>query len=181
METFSWPPRPEGHTPDLTGTPGEPWLTRQAIAILEARVKWDDVVLEYGSGASTIWFAKRVSTVHTIEHDPAWGTMVMNAMAAEGVENAFLWAASMAEDFKDYVEQGRRIAEIDRPSIVLVDGRRRVRCVKAVVPFVPLGGCIILDNAERPNYKEVHDLLKDWDVERTDNGLWRTDIFTRRV
>jgi hypothetical protein len=41
--------------------PDVPWLTRQAVEILEDWLKPGYVGLEWGSGRSTLWFARRVS------------------------------------------------------------------------------------------------------------------------
>lgn len=52
--------------------PGLPWLTRDAIELLEQLIKPTDVLLEFGSGRSTIWFAQRCRRVISIEHHPHW-------------------------------------------------------------------------------------------------------------
>ena len=181
MESFRWPPRPEGHTPDKTGRPDEPWLTRDAITRLEGIVGFTTVVLEFGSGASTIWFAKRSARVESIEHDGDWHRRVVEAARYENVTTAFLYHVPSDGNFSMYIEKGREIAERLAPGLLVVDGRCRVRCIKAVAPLMPVGAHIVLDNAERPRYEEAHNLLAEsWLVEQTTNGLWRTDIFTRK-
>lgn len=179
-EGMTWPPRPEGHTPDKTGKPDEPWLTRNAITFLEKVLHRGMRILEYGAGGSTLWFAKRVSWVNSIEHDRIWADLVAATMKRECVLNVGLHHVPAGNDFEDYVEFGRMLGQKPRLfDMIVVDGRRRVRCIKAIAEFVVNDGFIVLDNAERPNYAEAHEFLKDWFVKRTSNGIWRTDIFRK--
>jgi putative heme iron utilization protein len=48
--------------------PNWPWLTKEAILLLERLLRPDDIGLEFGSGRSTIWFAERVEKLISIEH-----------------------------------------------------------------------------------------------------------------
>lgn len=178
--TCYWPPRPPDHTIDKTGAPDEPWLTRDAITFLGEKVHDGMRVLEYGSGASTIWFAKRAAQVDAIEHDYSWYQRVACAISNDRIQNAMIHSISDANDFEDYVQLGRRLCiGRDGFDLIVVDGRRRVRCIKAVAEFVRPGGMIVLDNAERPHYQEAQDFLSSWFVKRTSNGLWRTDLFRK--
>jgi hypothetical protein len=186
MEENFWPPRPDGHTPDKTGRPDEPWLTRDAITRLEdilreLSLRGPSYVLEFGSGASTIWLAKRASWIASIEHDQEWSLRVLKAISEEKILNSFPYWIPCDNDFHFYVQEGVRLATAHPPELLLVDGRRRVRCVKAIAPLMGPGSYLVLDNAERPDYAEAHKFLaNDWTVEPTTNGLWRTDIFRKK-
>lgn len=177
---MNWPPRHDTHTPDKTGKPDEPWLTRDAITFLEKTLHGGQRVLEYGCGASTIWFSKRAISVDSVEHDRPWFDKVVLALQQERVQNVGLHHVPWDNDYEDYVQAGRILGLKNRGfDLVVVDGRRRVRCVKAIAEFVAPDGYLILDNAERENYAEAHEFLKSWFVKRTTNGIWRTDIFRR--
>lgn len=172
-----WPNRPTWHTPDKTGRPDEPWLTRDAIGLLDKTLHRGTRVLEYGAGASTIWLARRVSWVDSVEHERPWVDLVLEKMREGNVQNARVHHVPLEGDFEKYVTFGRELhATFD---LALVDGRQRVRCIKAIVDCIYRGGLLVLDNAERPKYAEAHEFLRDWQVERTDNGIWRTDIFRK--
>ena len=177
---MNWPARHKYHTPDKTGRPDEPWLTRDAITFLEKTLHGGQRILEYGCGASTIWFAKRALMVDSIEHDQGWFNQVSTAIQAEHVTNARLHHVPCADDYLHYVQMGRALGLKNRGfDIVIVDGRRRVKCIKAIAELVAPDGLIVLDNAERLIYQEGHQFLEDWFVKRTTNGIWRTDIFRR--
>ena len=177
---MNWPPRPNYHTYDKTGKPDEPWLTRDAIIFLEQTLNGGQRVLEYGCGASTIWFSKRALSVESIEHDRGWFEKVVLALQQEHVKNVSLHHIPWDNDYENYVQAGRILGAKSRGfDVVIVDGRRRVKCVKAIAEFVAPDGMIVLDNAERMIYEPAHKFLSDWFVKRTSNGIWRTDIFRR--
>lgn len=54
------------------GHPDDPWLNPAAIRLLESLLRPADLGAEFGSGRSTIWFAKRVAALTSVEHDERW-------------------------------------------------------------------------------------------------------------
>ena len=50
----------------------EPWLTSNAVSFLSCYICSSDVGLEWGSGRSTIWFAKKVKQLTSIETNEVW-------------------------------------------------------------------------------------------------------------
>lgn len=180
----NWPDRPNGHTPDKTGHPWEPWLTREAIGILERRLTKTMKLFEFGSGASTIWYAKRCLFVDAVEHDPVWSRRVSRAIVDSGIRNACVFLESPDNEYAAYLASARENLESRGPKfgpydVVVVDGRERVRSVRIAAPNVPPGGLLVLDNAERERYAEVRTILSGWEVQETSNGIWRTDIYTK--
>ena len=49
-----------------------PWYSYSMIAFLSDKVRPDMRVFEYGSGYSTLWWARRVAHVTSCEHDQYW-------------------------------------------------------------------------------------------------------------
>ena len=49
-----------------------PWCTYSFIKFIEPRLKKDFKVFEYGSGNSTLWYAKRVAEITSVENDFGW-------------------------------------------------------------------------------------------------------------
>ena len=70
---------------------GYPWLTLGAIVALEQYIfKTDPVpkrVLEFGSGGSTIFFARRAEFVQSIETDRNWMPRTADAIRLHGLED----------------------------------------------------------------------------------------------
>jgi len=49
-----------------------PWYTYCVINFIESRINKEMNVFEYGSGNSTIWWAERVNSVVSCEHNKKW-------------------------------------------------------------------------------------------------------------
>ncbi len=116
-----------------------PWFTFPAIKFLNALDLSQTRVLEYGSGASTEYWAHRVRSVASVENDRDWAARV----AEKGLPNA---EAIVEERPADYAAAGRHFGgEFD---VVLIDGIERRACAEAALTLVAGHGMIILDNAD---------------------------------
>src|SRR5438874_4881676 len=49
-----------------------PWMPYRAARALNRIITREMRVLEFGSGGSTVWLARRAGSVHSIEHEIAW-------------------------------------------------------------------------------------------------------------
>ena len=131
--------------------PGLPWLTQTANAILPDYLLPTDVGLELGSGRSTLWFAQRVASLTSIEHNPEWYARVRGWLEEEHVTNVD-YQLHPAEDGAGsetppaYVRavENIPIASLD---FALVDGIYRDLAALAVLPRLKPGGVLIIDNA----------------------------------
>lgn len=133
-------------------------------------------VLEYGAGGSTIFFARRVRSVVTVEHDPIWGEKVKERLDNGQFDNCQLLIVppqldptvvmknpadpasyvSGAEqlrgfDFSDYVKTVDAFGD-NWFDIVFIDGRARPSCFAHALSKVAKGGYIVWDNTERSHY-----------------------------
>jgi hypothetical protein len=132
------------------GARGEPvpWFTYPAIALLAERLAADARVFEWGAGHSTIWFARRVAHVVSIEADAAWARYVR--LHAPGNVDVI-----HVPDSDAYVEAIRRKDE--RFDVVVVDGikGRRYACGRLAVGSLSHRAVIVWDNADRPEFNEA--------------------------
>jgi predicted O-methyltransferase YrrM len=130
--------------------PEDPWLTRQAIDLLGQLLKPTDTAVEFGSGRSTIWFAKHVGHLTSVEHSPEWHKMIGEKLKQQGISNVDYLLKSHNEHSdpadSDYVKviQGFGDETID---FALVDGMSRDICALKLVPKMRRGGLFVLDNA----------------------------------
>ena len=67
--------------------PGQPWLTRTANEILDCYLKKTDIGLELGSGRSTLWIAKRIAHLTSVEENDLWAAKVLNMLTQAGLTN----------------------------------------------------------------------------------------------
>ena len=131
--------------------PGVPWLTRQAVEMLDGRLKPSDVGLEWGSGRSTVWFAQRVAHLTSIEHNVRWYKRIKQALFDKGVDNVELLYAPLEAEDEGQQEYVRVAAELPKASFdfVLVDGRLRDQCTEVALQLLKPGGMLIIDDAAR--------------------------------
>ncbi len=134
--------------------PGVPWLTRQAVEILDDRLKPGDVGLEWGSGRSTAWFAQRVAHLKSIEHNDYWYNRVKKLLCDKGIENVeLLYAPLEAKDGAKppYISVAAESTEGGKAGLdfILVDGRLRDQCTEVALQLIKPGGMLIIDDAAR--------------------------------
>ena len=158
----------------------QPWMTFTAIQFLDQFLEPPMRVFEWGSGGSTLFFAKRVTNVTTVEHDTGWSKMVEASMHEIGQTNwqlhvveptaaidrkitdpsdpasyasaVELYRSSTFEAYATIIDQFSDLAF----DVVVVDGRSRTSCAFHGIPKVKPGGILVLDDADRPRYNAVH-------------------------
>ena len=147
-------------------------MSAREIEAIEKRLDPRFVMLEWGSGGSTLHFAPRVARLHSIENDKAWYDNVKAALLERKVRNVNLTYVkpnaprtkpSQYAQFKDYIEQAALLG-VPRFDAVLIDGRCRPECAKFILPFIDRDSVVFIHDffqSGRPHYKAV---LEDYDA-----------------
>ena len=139
-----------------------PWITYPAIHFLDGRLSKEMKVFEFGSGNSTIYFANRVKSVISVEHDKGYFDFIsLKLKSYKNVEYRF---ATLGDNYSSQILEFTSAFEV-----VVVDGRERVECAKNSVKALSPNGVLIWDNSDRERYKEGFDFLKE-------NGFKRLDF-----
>lgn len=172
-----------------------PWLTPAAIEILEVLLHNEMTGFEFGSGNSTLFLASRVKALVSVEHDERWFSKVKDLLQTKGLKNVdyrlvipdhsyhyklprnsyedYTMAPTDDTPFSDYYLSISPFPEAFF-DFILVDGRARVSCVKESIGKLKPGGFLIVDNADRFRYREIHNLLNHWKKIFTTSGLTDT-------
>ena len=147
-----------------------PWYTYPAIYWLQTALKGTERVFEYGSGNSTLWFAKRVSSVVAVEHDEAW-TRRLRPRLPDNVTLRFVPTAASETSIEEGDPYVSAIAQDEtvRYDVIVVDGRARNACCHTAVRHLQPGGLLILDNSNRTPYEPANRFLAR-------NGFARIDF-----
>src|SRR5687768_3902128 len=85
--------------------PWFPWITRESIEFLELWLSKNDSGVEFGSGRSTVWFAKRCKQLTSVEDNSEWYQTVKDKLAKENLANVkYLLRSSewKADNSNDY-------------------------------------------------------------------------------
>jgi len=184
--------------------PEKPWLTSQMTDILEGWLKPTDIGLEWGSGRSTLWFAKRVAHLTSIEDNPLWYEKVRKMLASENmmqkVDYKLLKTLENNTPDSDYVKAIDSFPD-NSLDFCLVDGTERDFCALACIPKIKPGGIIVIDNIEQyfprtiksyiANDREIKDgfsseyfekfgeAVSNWRCIWTSNGIWDTALWVK--
>ena len=143
--------RKENAIVDKSGMP-IPWYTYPAISFLESKNLTNLRVFEWGSGYSTIYFAKRAGSVVAVEHDSKWYSMIKKNIEKYRNIN-YLFRESTKEYLNAVEEQGVKY------SIIVVDGVNRDGCMEKAVESLAKDGILILDDSERKEYDKMKEFL----------------------
>jgi hypothetical protein len=131
---------------DAEGAP-LPFLNYAVIELLKKRLDKNLDVFEFGSGYSTLFFARLVRTVTSVEHDAGWLERVRQL--AKGHDNVELISRSLEDGYAASVSTTGR-----RYDLILVDGRMRNECAEQAVKCLTEAGVILWDDSSRDRYAE---------------------------
>jgi predicted O-methyltransferase YrrM len=125
--------------------PAAPWLTPAMNEVLSGWLRPSDVVLEFGSGRSTVWLSTRVGRVITVEENAEWFENVADRLRAMQITNV---NQVLARDKDSYL---RPLVDAETASLdcVLIDGAYRDQCALIAVGKVRRSGAIVIDNIDR--------------------------------
>jgi hypothetical protein len=130
-----------------------PWVTYSFIDFIKERLNKQLTVFEYGSGSSTLFYAKRVLRVVSVEHDEDWYQKIVNDKPANA-EMIF----TKLERGGEYAKKAALLNE--KFDVIIVDGRDRINCCKNSINALSEKGVLVLDDSERDDYKEARTFLK---------------------
>lgn len=154
--------------------PDAPWLVRSALGPIAARLSPTARGAEWGSGRSTVWFARQVEHVTSVEDDPDWYAVVLDMLDKRGLSGRVsLCKVDAHGTTEDYLAPVAALAA-DSLDFVLVDGSRdRGRCLEIAMAQLKSGGLLILDNAERYcDHPSLHHLHNHMDAIEIGDPVW---------
>ncbi len=133
--------------------PHEPSLTPRAVKEIEKLLRPDSVGVEWGSGNTTPWFARRTKHLTSFETNPPYYEVIAASLIANRLSNVDY--RLIAQDYEDD-EQAMHRHPIVRAAYdfgdetldyALIDSAPRGCLCAGVVPKLKRGGLLILDNA----------------------------------
>jgi predicted O-methyltransferase YrrM len=183
--------------------PGDPWLTPAAIRLLGPMLRRNDHGAEFGSGRSTVWFARRVAALTSVEHDKRWHDVVSARLKARGISNVDYILAPEDQPAERGGDSAYARVALSFPDasldFALIDGHYRDYSAKFILPKIKPGGMLIIDNANwclpcrskspnsrnatlgpaTPTWARVAEELAGWRPIWTSSGVWDTAIFIK--
>lgn len=178
-----------------------PWLTEGSVSFIEKNINKSQNVLEFGAGASTVFFAKRAKAVISFESGGY-------SVRLQNVQRSADWFQKLSVKLKQlklnnvqlYLLQGYPKSATLYAHVlnslpnehfhwVLVDGANRNLCIDKSRDKLVSGGYMIIDNYDHIPPKKfitsmkafmrdeyctdlIKDLLRDWEEFRFDEEGW---------
>jgi precorrin-6B methylase 2 len=141
-----------------------PWFGYAAIDFLDDFLQPHMTVCEYGSGGSTLFSARRVKSVYSIEDNPQWYNLISDQLRAKSIGNVTLKLHPF--DFKNPTgfENSDYLHAIpdERFDVIVVDGseewtRIRPVCFEKAQAHIKKNGIIVVDDSWRyPEIRQRH-------------------------
>ena len=160
-----------------------PWITFASLRFLDGILHPNMKAFEYGSGGSTLYLAKRIQELVSVEHAQEWYANVQTKLAAQGLKNVanhFITPDSIpnasylssygpkevGQSFEKYVKSIEAYPE-EHFDLIIIDGRARSACIRHAWPKLKTGGYLLFDNADRSGYQKALSALQAYAVHRS--------------
>ena len=114
----------ENSSLDSSGSP-IPWYTYPAIEYLNHLDLSHMNVFEFGSGNSTLWWAKKANTVTSVEDDENWYKIILNSEGFLAYNTRYIHAQNKDK----YIDA----FEGNFYEIIIIDGKYRPECANLVL------------------------------------------------
>jgi len=124
-----------------------PWFTYSFIDFLTERLNNKLNIFEFGSGNSTLFFAKRIKHVTSVEHNVEWYNKLIRKIPDN--VNLLLSKTDTEDDYVGLIKLSK-----NKFDIVFIDGIHRNECSHSAVEILSERGVIVLDDSERVEYSE---------------------------
>ncbi len=129
-----------------------PWYTYPAIDFLKNRSFEGKVILEFGGGQSTHWWAQRAKQVVSFEGDREW----YEKLAVQVPANVQLHYISLEtrEVMTNQIDEALKSEGHSRYDVIVLDGLYRDATIPFARRLVAEDGIILCDNAEGYGFQE---------------------------
>jgi SAM-dependent methyltransferase len=175
--------------------PDEPWLTPLVVRVLDKHLTKEMAGLEFGSGKSTAWFARRLSALTSVEHSQDWFNLVKQQLDHEGLNHVrYILADPDRQGDYENVADSFPDGSLD---FILIDGINRGKCAIYTIEKLKPGGIMVIDDVHRylpgrsraplarnfndgpvdQDWQEFLDLTLDWEYIWTSNRVKDTVIY----
>jgi hypothetical protein len=124
--------------------PALPWISYSAINELERFLTKSSRVLEFGSGMSTIWYARHAGEVCSVEDYKPWFDKVREQLNRNHIDNVKYEFAATSSDYSEFMS--------DDPAgfdLIMIDGSIRNACIARASKLLKPGGILYLDNSDK--------------------------------
>jgi predicted O-methyltransferase YrrM len=156
-----------------------PWISYDAIVALKKIIRKNHIILEFGSGYSTLWLSGIAGKVYSVEDNPEWYKILSDQIKRRGIDNIQLFYRNK-EEFANFPDE-----IMNTPDMILVDGSNRGECMAKAITRIAPDGIIYLDNSDKGmhddddfnnEYRNAEKILLDFAHDREAEISYYTDF-----
>lgn len=149
-----------------------PWWPYALTQFLDQLVSPQATILEFGSGASTLWWGERGNPVTAIENNAEWGTWV----AKEAERHSYNVELHLVDDFQKPLPL--KLSQTKYELISIDNDGDRGHSIAEGLQYLEQGGWLVLDNSDRLEYHTDIAFLEHHGFSRLDfHGLGPTNAY----
>lgn len=136
-----------------------PWATYPFIDFITPRLNKNMEIFEFGSGNSTLFYASKVKSVYSIEHDTRWFNKLRNTVP----KNVSLFFRDLNNKYALAAIESQK-----KFDIIIIDAEHRQNCIIHSVDALKNDGILVLDDSEREEYNESIQFLHSMKFKQLD-------------
>ncbi|OFW86454.1 MAG: hypothetical protein A2794_01515 [Alphaproteobacteria bacterium RIFCSPHIGHO2_01_FULL_40_8] len=152
----------EGFSQDENGE-ALPWMTYPAIEFLQKNLTKNHEVFEFGCGASTLFFAKRVKKIVSLETEKRWFEIIKEKLQEKNTELNLMQNGLTNSAYENFAKNCQQ-----KFDFIIIDSLKRFECATNSIHALKPGGTIILDDSERKNYRKIFDFFAERNFNKQD-------------
>lgn len=153
------------------------WMSPKEKNFILAFLKKEDVMLEWGSGGSTLELSKHVKKYYSIEHDKVWYEKIKNILVANNnvslhyvasdkprssTDPNFSEQPSSYDEFATYINYGNKLGI--KFNKVLIDGRARRWCAEEIIKHLCDDAIVFIHDFGIPERQRYNSVLKFYSI-----------------
>tara|TARA_Y100001972_G_scaffold111360_1_gene144009 strand:- start:2605 stop:3108 length:504 start_codon:yes stop_codon:yes gene_type:complete len=141
----------------------KPWMHPSEIELIKSYLNPTDIMLEWGSGGSTMLFPQYVSKYYSIEHKKEWFDKIKHQLKDSKVNLNYVppevdnpVMPSKKEDYFSYISYPSILNK--KYDKILIDGRARQFCAEYCISFLKDEGLVFFHDfwmKGRERYKNI--------------------------
>ena len=128
----------------------EPWYTNPCMDVVKTWDLSDKVIMEWGGGASTIWWATKAKLVYSVDHNFEWYEKTLQELINLHIPEKHMVKYIPTHEGDQTITRNAYVMQFPniKPNVCIVDGIHRYECaeyaVKVLKPEI-----LIIDNHQQ--------------------------------
>lgn len=143
-----------------------PWMTYDAIDFFSSILNKNHEIFEFGCGASTLFFARKVKKVTSLETNEMWKKIISEKLQNASLSNVEITLMQDGIDNNSYENYTKNFQK--KFDFIIIDSIKRFNCAINSIDSLKSGGFLVLDDSQRKHYDKIFAFLEKEGFKRQD-------------